>query len=171
MTGISDEYSKYEPFFDAVKAGDWKTAKEFYNQHPEAVRARHPFSGKTALHMAVDARQTKMVKKLVKLMDEKDLEIKSTVGGVTALGIASNTGITEMAECMVKKNRKLLTIPNSFNMIPLVRAYCNGYWHMARYLYSETPVEYLWADNGPSGATIISQSFASKEFGKSFKYI
>ncbi|XP_048434254.1 uncharacterized protein LOC125474486 isoform X1 [Pyrus x bretschneideri] len=163
-TGISDEYSKYEPFFDAVKAGDWKTAKEFYNQHPEAVRARHPFSGKTALHMAVDARQTKMVEKLVKLMDEKDLEIKSTVGGVTALGVASNTGITEMAECMVKKNRKLLTIPNSFNMIPLVRAYCNGYWHMARYLYSETPVEYLWADNGPSGATIISQSFASKEF-------
>lgn len=76
-----------------------------------------------------------------------------------------------MAECMVKKNRKLLTIPNSFNMIPLVRAYCNGYWHMARYLYSETPVEYLWADNGPSGATIISQSFASKEFGKSFKHI
>ncbi|CAN6574047.1 unnamed protein product [Malus baccata var. baccata] len=115
--------------------------------------------------MAVDARQTKMVKKLVKLMDVKDLEIKSTVGGVTALGVASNTGITEMAECMVKKNRKLLTIPNSFNMIPLVRAYCNGYWHMSRYLYSETPVEYLWADNGPSGATIISQSFASKEFG------
>ncbi|XP_068302813.1 uncharacterized protein [Pyrus communis] len=157
-----------KPFFEAVQAGRWETAKDFCIQHPEAVRVRHPSSGKTALHIAVEAGHVDIVKELVSLMEEGDLEIKSTQDGRTALAIAAIKGITEMAQCMVTRNEKLLGIPDSNNELPIVLAYLLGHRHMARYLYSVTPLEDLMPDKGPHGATIISNCFTSKEFGKSF---
>ena len=157
-----------KPFFEAVQTGRWETAKDFYIQHPEAVRVRHPSSGKTALHIAVEAGHVDIVKELVSLMEEGDLEIKSIGDGETALAIAAMKGITEMAECMVTKNKKLLSIPDVGIDIPLLIACVYGHWHVARYLYSVTPLEDLMPDKGPHGATIISNCFTSKEFGKSF---
>ncbi|CAN6571392.1 unnamed protein product [Malus baccata var. baccata] len=157
-----------KPFFEALQAGRWETARLFYIQHPEAVRVRHPSSGKTALHIAAEAGHVEIVKELVSLMEEDDLEIKSTQDGRTALALAAIKGITEMAQCMVTKNQKLLGIPDSNNELPIVLAYLLGHWHMARYLYSVTPFEDLMPAKGPQGATIISNCFTSKEFGKSF---
>ncbi|XP_070673748.1 uncharacterized protein [Malus domestica] len=160
------EYSQYKPFFEAVQAGRWETAKDIYIQHPVAVRVRHPLYGKTALHIAVEAGHVDIVKELVSLMDEADLEIKSV--GRTALAIAATKGIIEMAQCMVTRNKKLLSIPDACNHLPIVDAYLLGQWHMARYLYSVTPLEDLMPEKGPHGASIITHCFASKEFGKSF---
>ncbi|XP_068304356.1 probable E3 ubiquitin-protein ligase XBOS36 [Pyrus communis] len=166
LTGF--DYSRCKPFFEAVQAGRWETARDFHIQHPEAVRVRHPFSGKTALHIAVEAGHVDIVRELVSLMEEDDLEIKSTGDDYTALAIAAIEGITEMAECMVTRNKKLLSISDAFNDIPLVHACVYGHWHVARYLYSVTPLEDLMPDKGPHGATIISNCFLSKEFGKSY---
>ncbi|XP_050133559.1 uncharacterized protein LOC126609711 isoform X9 [Malus sylvestris] len=163
------EYSQYKPFFEAVQAGRWETAKGIYIQHPEAVRVRHPLYGKTALHIAVEAGHVDIVKELVSLMDEADLEIKSV--GRTALAIAATKGIIEMAQCMVTRNKKLLSIPDACNHLPIVDAYLLGQWHMARYLYSVTPLEDLMPEKGPHGASIITHCFASKEFDVSWDLI
>ncbi|XP_070673745.1 uncharacterized protein [Malus domestica] len=165
------EYGQYKPFLEAVQAGRWEAAKDFYIQHPEAVRVRHPLYGKTALHIAVEAGRVDIVKELVSLMDEADLEIKSTADGRTALDIAAYKGIIEMAQCMVTKNQKLLSIPNAFNDLPIVQAYLLGHWHMARYLYSVTPLDDLMPDKGPQGASIISLCFSAKEFDVSWDLI
>ncbi|XP_050133571.1 uncharacterized protein LOC126609711 isoform X21 [Malus sylvestris] len=165
------EYGQYKPFLEAVQAGRWEAAKDFYIQHPEAVRVRHPLYGKTALHIAVEAGRVDIVKELVSLMDEADLEIKSTADGRTALDIAAYKGIIEMAQCMVTKNQKLLSIPNAFNDLPIVQAYLLGQWHMARYLYSVTPLDDLMPDKGPQGASIISLCFSAKEFDVSWDLI
>ncbi|CAN6707903.1 unnamed protein product [Malus baccata var. baccata] len=119
-------YSQCKPFFEAVQAGRWETTKDFPIKHPEAVRVTHPASGKTALHIAVEAGHVDIVKELVSLMDEADLEIRATTDKRTALATAAIKGITEMAECMVTKNKELLSIPDEHDMLPIELAYLYG---------------------------------------------
>ncbi|TQE08151.1 hypothetical protein C1H46_006277 [Malus baccata] len=163
-------YSQCKPFFEAVQAGRWETTKDFPIKHPEAVRATHPASGKTALHIAVEAGHVDIVKELVRLMEVDDLEIKATTDQRTALATAAIKGITEMAECMVTKNKELLSIPDGHDMpdkhgmLPIELAYLYGQWRMAQFLYSNTPIEDLKPGKGPHGAIIICNCFASKEF-------
>ncbi|KAM5554330.1 hypothetical protein ABKV19_022614 [Rosa sericea] len=61
---------------------------------------------------------------------------------------------------MVWKNKKILSIGDASNRIPLVLAYRNGYLDVTRYLYSVTPREDLMPETGPNGSTIISQYIA-----------
>ncbi|RXH67835.1 hypothetical protein DVH24_027982 [Malus domestica] len=162
-------YSQCKPFFEAVQAGRWETTKDFPIKHPEAVRVTHPASGKTALHIAVEAGHVDIVKELVRLMEVDDLGIKATTDHRTALATAAIKGITKMAECMVPKNKELLSIPDGHDMLPIELAYLYGHWHMAQFLYSKTPLEDLMPDKGPHGAIIICNCFASKEFGIDIK--
>ncbi|XP_040361964.1 uncharacterized protein LOC112165293 [Rosa chinensis] len=162
-------FHKYEPFFDAVRKGDWDGTK-FLDETPDAITARIPYSGQTALHIATDARQTRIVEKLVKLMPEGSLEIKAD-DGMTALAVAASKGYTRMAQCMVEKNTKILSIGDAANRIPLVLACRNGHSDMIRYLYVATPVEDLMPEMGPNGATIVSQCFADKKYDLAWSLI
>ncbi|XP_062000111.1 ankyrin repeat-containing protein ITN1-like isoform X2 [Rosa rugosa] len=69
-----------------------------------------------------------------------------------------------MAKCMVWKNKKLLSIGDASNRIPVVLAYRNGCLDMTRYLYSVTPREDLMPETGPNGSTIISQCFIDQKY-------
>lgn len=160
----ADEFSQYEQLFDRVRTGNRDAVKEFLHQHPNAVRVRNPSSGKTPLHIAVTASHVDIVEDLVQLMSEKDLEIKGD-DGKTGLSVAADIGLTQIAQVMVRKNKKILSFPNAYDLIPVVSAYLNRHWEMASYLYSVTPLDHLRQENGPHGATIVSQCFYLKIFG------
>ncbi|XP_062025828.1 uncharacterized protein LOC133742164 isoform X1 [Rosa rugosa] len=82
--------SSYEPFFDSVVNGDWDNAKECLATLllPNVLRARSPAArGSTALHIAAREGHVHIVKELVLLMTQEDLEIRDD-NGCTALHIA-----------------------------------------------------------------------------------
>lgn len=85
---------------------------------------------------------------------------------MTALAAAASKGLTRMAKCMVSKNKRILSIGDASNRIPLVLAYRMGHLNMARYLYCVTPREDLMPETGPNGATIVSECFNEKKYGK-----
>lgn len=139
----------------------------FLTQHPDALRARITYLGKTALHTAADAGHLDIVKNLVYMMKEEDLEIQGN-DKKTALVVATNRGDIDMVQCMVNKNKKLVSILDASRRLPVVLAYRNSFWKLASYLYSVTPLEDLKPEKGPNGATLISQCFYSKRYGRSF---
>lgn len=165
-----DEFGLHQPFIVNVIMGDWDLVREYLSRNPEAIRERGSISGATALHLAVSYENVNMAKALVELMTEEDLEIQDA-NGATAMVYASNKGITELAKCMIEKNKKLISLPcPPDNIIPLVRAYSIGHWDLARYLYSVTPLEALLQDDGCGGAEIVSESFRAKKLGTCFQF-
>ena len=92
----------------------------------------------TVLHIAAAAKQTDLVKELVKQMTDEDLELVDN-DGFTAICFAAASGIVTIAEEMVKRNDKLLLIRNTrFNITPLYIAALLGRKEMASYLFSKT---------------------------------
>ncbi|CAL9014026.1 unnamed protein product [Prunus brigantina] len=157
--------SNTSDFILNVAKGDWDLAKEYLSRNPEAIRERYLIPCMTALHLAVAFEHVNMAKALVELMTGEDLEIQD-VDGLTAMAYAAIKGITQLAKCMIEKNKKLLILPSPpENKIPLLLAYSIGHWELARYLYSVTPLDALLQDNGCGGAEIVSESFRAKIFG------
>ncbi|CAK7325270.1 unnamed protein product [Dovyalis caffra] len=117
-------------------------ARNHLSQYPGAKTVKIKPYGETALHVAAYAGNLKFVEELVKLMSEEELEIQDN-RGKTALFIAAAVGITEMAECLVRKNKNLVTIMDKFNRFPLVEACLANHKDMALYLYSVTPLIFL----------------------------
>lgn len=155
---------RYKLLFDYVSNGDWDNAKtyllELGSDASHAVRARDS-RGDTAIHVAVLLGHVHIVKELVKLMTEQDLEIKNNIGSTPLHVLVHNCKaeehVIEMARYMVEKNNRLLTISSPVkNCIPVVDACGWNKWELGRYLYSVTPPEALMADNGPHGAVLTS---------------
>ncbi|CAB4274420.1 unnamed protein product [Prunus armeniaca] len=162
-TSVFNEFALHQPFIDSVTEGDWDLAKEYLSRNPEAIRERGSTYGLTALHMAVALENVNMAKALVESMTEEDLEIQDA-NGLTAFTHVVSRGITQLAKCIIEKNKKLLSLPSPpDNLIPLVWAYSIGHWELARYLYSVTPLEALLQDDGCGGAEIVSESFRAKK--------
>ncbi|CAB4268864.1 unnamed protein product [Prunus armeniaca] len=157
--------SLYKPLFDAVSRGDWNEAKEFLTLHPDAIRARHPYSNKTALHMATELEHEHIVEELVQLMSEEDLEITENQSSFTALALAARRGNIKMVECMVGKSKKILSITTNQNLTPILLASNNDQWDVVHYLYSVTPIEDLMPEKGPYGAALIYYFITGRKFG------
>ncbi|XP_040369448.1 uncharacterized protein LOC112189352 isoform X2 [Rosa chinensis] len=157
----TEDFSVYVPFFDAVRSGDWSIATEFLTNNPNALTARTPYSGKTALHIAVDTCDVQIVEAVVQLMRSEDLEIKAN-DGKTALASVADVGIIEMARCLVSKNNNVVAIGDAYNMLPVVLASNKGHWDLATYLYSVTPAEaLLWERNG---AALVCHCIYNRKF-------
>ncbi|KAJ6317331.1 hypothetical protein OIU76_012966 [Salix suchowensis] len=152
------------PLLDLYKhahKGDWDATKIYLSRYPDAIKARIKPYGGTALHVAARAGNLKVVEELVKLMSEKDLEIQDDEGN-TALSRAANVGITKMADCLVSKNKNLVTFVHKDNSIPLVEACLASHKDMALYLYSVTPVEFLCHDNGIHGSRFLQSAITAR---------
>jgi hypothetical protein len=98
-------------------------------------------------------------------MSVEELEIQDNQGN-TALSIAALVGIRKMAECLVRKNKHLVTFVNAQKMIPLVGACIGNRKDMALYLYSVTPFEFLRQDNGNHGSYFLQCAIGAQMLGK-----
>ncbi|CAB4268876.1 unnamed protein product [Prunus armeniaca] len=157
--------SQNQPLFDAVWSGDWDEAKQFLTLHPNAIRTRLPSTNEIALHMATDLEHEHIVEELVQLMSEEDLEITDN-DGWTALALAASRGNIKMVECMVRKSKKILSIPtrDRNNVTPLVLASMNEQWDIVDYLYSVTPFQDLMPEKGPYGAGLLRTFIMGMKF-------
>ena len=131
--------------------------------------ARCSRTGKTALHFAAEAGCVKVVDQLVMLMSAENLEIIDN-DGFTALARATCKGNRRLAECMVRKSEKLITIQNDKGNIPAVAALYDGNLDLARYLYFHTPSEILRAGTGIIGPTVVCEAIYNNALGKNLLY-
>ncbi|KAF5470259.1 hypothetical protein F2P56_010783 [Juglans regia] len=142
----------YAVLVEAVRKGDWITTRGFLEDNPAALTARiftGTYPGGTILHAAVDADQEYIVQELVNKMSEHNLAIQDN-GRQTALHITTISGNQRMAECLITKNRSLVSIRDKDNDLPVALAMAWGHKELARYLYFPTPLEDLVADyQGP----------------------
>ncbi|KAM5575588.1 hypothetical protein ABKV19_014506 [Rosa sericea] len=84
------EFERYIPFSDFVINGDWENANECLTKLPDAITARNEF-GDIALHIAARLGYLHIVKELILLMGQDDLQTKNA-DGLTALHEAFNNG-------------------------------------------------------------------------------
>ena len=140
--------------------------KHFLKENPDVVRAIHPFYNQTALHIASISGRFRVVEELVSKMREEDLEIRAA-NGYTALAISTISGDSRIAECMVRRNKKIVSVPDDIlEFIPLEFALLHGHKEMSRYLYSVTPLEALLREEGKHGATVITYCIYLQCYGK-----
>jgi ankyrin repeat protein len=145
--------------------GDWDAIKTYLSHYPNAKKAKIKPYDETVLHVAASSGNLKVVKELVKLMSVEELEIQDDQGD-TALSIAAFGGIRKMAECLVSKNKNLVTFENARKKIPLVEACTSNCKDMALYLYSVTPFEFLRQDKGNHGSCFLQCAIGTQMLGK-----
>ena len=165
-------FSQYAFFEKHIREGDWDAANRFICSSPEAVTAKISIFGSTALHIAIFEGHMNIVEELVKIMSEENLKIKDA-DDYTVLGYCAKVGNIQMAKCIIEKSQTLLRIKNGiYDLIPVVVAltFNPDGTEMARYLYSETPLEDLMPRNGINGAMFITRAIYSKAIGKNFRF-
>lgn len=133
---------RYLHLYQAALKGNWQNAKDVLDIHPEAVKVPITAENETALHIAAAAKHTTFVKELLNRMDDNDLECTNK-SNETALCLAAASGIVEIAQQMVEKNKELTLIRNSYGMTPLFIAASLGRTEMASYLFYETSFQAL----------------------------
>ncbi|XP_075644590.1 uncharacterized protein LOC142615706 isoform X2 [Castanea sativa] len=157
-------FSQYVSLEKHIRRGDWDAANQVISSNPEVATAKISIFGRTALHIAIFEGHVNVVEELVKIMSEEDLKIKDAID-FSVLGYCAIVGNIQMAKCIIGKSWTLLSIGSrSDNLILVVLALTNNPHgiEMARYLYSETPLEDLMPRNGINGATFITWAIYSK---------
>ncbi|XP_054811612.1 uncharacterized protein LOC129312867 isoform X2 [Prosopis cineraria] len=156
------ESDKMDRLYEAISENNWNAAKAILEENPSALTAKITSSGKTALHAAVMYGHVTLVEKLVKLVPPELLETKDDFGDTPLLS-STVTGITQIAECLVSKNKDTLGISNSTKELPIALALLNGHQQMGRYLYSITPLKLLTPpENGVHGTMVLLRCFQTK---------
>nr|XP_028964554.1 ankyrin repeat-containing protein ITN1-like [Malus domestica] len=163
--GVDDSY--LGPLFSDVWRGDWKAAKAFLDQNPEAIGKVYSKDGGTIIHSAILFKRFDIVKELLQWMREEDLAITDQ-HGCTPLIYAINQGSIEIVENMIEMNKNIaaMRIPPD-NMTPVLYAFSLGFNEIARKLYKVTPPEELTCgpNEGRDGAELISSCFYAQSFG------
>lgn len=108
--------------YKAVRSGHWKVAEEFLKTRPyEVITPKDQTALQVAVAVAVAAGHMHRVEKLMELMKPEELEIRDN-DGYTALMSAVVRGKHRSAECVLRKNQKLISIGFSGGNIPVVIA-------------------------------------------------
>ncbi|KAL9402823.1 hypothetical protein Peur_006672 [Populus x canadensis] len=150
--------------------GDWDAIKTYLIRYPNARKAMIKPYGGTALHVAAFSGHLRVVEELVKLMSVEELEIQDNQGN-TGLSSAAFVGKRKMAECLVRKNKHLVTFVNAQKKIPLVQACISNCKDMALYLYSVTPFEFLCQGNGHHGSYFLQCAIGAQMLDIVFDFL
>ncbi|CAA2984568.1 ankyrin repeat-containing ITN1-like isoform X2 [Olea europaea subsp. europaea] len=160
----SSENLDYWPLYKAIKEGNWHDTNEFFQQKELPFNARVSAHKETALHIATLSGQTEIVEKLVKSMEPQDLELTNEYGA-TALSLAAICGAKKLAEKMISKNKKLVTMVTKGHedgRLPVIVAASYGQEKMVRYLYKVTPKDELSPEKGENGVTLLNRLITAK---------
>ncbi|XP_059634745.1 uncharacterized protein LOC132277051 [Cornus florida] len=115
------DLSYYLPLHQAVKNGNWETAKRFNESDPNALTAVISLHKMTALHVASCSGRWQFVEKLVKLMPTEAIAMQENRGR-TALHFAAISGTKKAVRTLVTKNNDLTQIVDAHGQTPLFMA-------------------------------------------------
>ncbi|PIN11231.1 hypothetical protein CDL12_16175 [Handroanthus impetiginosus] len=125
----------YLPLYKAAVKGDWESARNFFDQDPDAVTAKITKASETALHVAVGIGKAKhFVKKLLELIPTEALVNLRDELGHTALHCAASFGNVEEAKLLVSKDPGLTNTQCNSSSLPI---------HMAALYANKDMVSYL----------------------------
>ncbi|KAL4288388.1 hypothetical protein AHAS_Ahas19G0281200 [Arachis hypogaea] len=167
--GLTSFIREYRPLHEALRKGDLaETEKYLIKDHPGSLCAKITSNHETALHIAIMFGHLDLAKRLVELMSEEDLALKSR-NGTTALHlvtllIENEDEIIDVAKCMVEKNKRLVTLSDTNDWLPVTLALDLGHTEMARYLYSQTPFEFFQPRLGKHGVVLLVQCYYTNLF-------
>ncbi|GKV46097.1 hypothetical protein SLEP1_g53109 [Rubroshorea leprosula] len=147
---------------NAIYKGNLRKVRGYFQNNPDAISTKFE-NGETALHVAITAGQLRIAKELItstRMANSHHLKIQDK-SGYTALSFAARGGMMEIAKCLIEKNRDLLTIPDANKTIPVQLACRAGIEDMTRYLYCNTPLEFL---DGGYGFDLLEECITKKMF-------
>ncbi|PIN25472.1 hypothetical protein CDL12_01787 [Handroanthus impetiginosus] len=125
----------YLPLYKAALKGDWESARNFFDQDPNAVTAKITKASETALHVAVGTGKAKnFVKELLELIPTEALVNLRDEFGHTALHCAAIFGNVEAAKLLVSKDPGLTNTQCHSSSLPV---------HMAALYANKDMVSYL----------------------------
>ncbi|GKV35991.1 hypothetical protein SLEP1_g44178 [Rubroshorea leprosula] len=136
------ERSRSNDFLKAIFNQKWDTVMKLLEDCQLLGKNPHFLGKRTSLlHLAVQTGDVEGVRKLVRIMSEEEILFQDETGR-TALAYAAYFGATDIAELLTITNKKLLTIPDTEGMIPVVRACFQRFKDTTLYLYFQT-LEFL----------------------------
>ncbi|RYR37703.1 hypothetical protein Ahy_A09g042581 [Arachis hypogaea] len=167
--GLTSFIREYRPLHEALRKGDLAEIEKYLiKDHPGSLCAKITSNHETALHIAIMFGHLDIAKRLVELMSEEDLALKSR-NGTTALHLVTlliedKDKIIDVAKCMVEKNKRLVTLSDAHDWLPVTLALDLGHTEMARYLYSQTPFEFFQPRLGKHGVVFLVQCYYTNLF-------
>ncbi|KAL4322332.1 hypothetical protein HN51_067056 [Arachis hypogaea] len=177
-----------------IKRGYWNDAKSFIERNTDAIFFTVPSSGRTVLHVAVASGRKAIVKELVSIGNRRLLRMQDKKGYTCLALAAKFTDDTEIAEWLIKKGgTEMLTIKtkddddggggaaydkitkrkkdeddnddgNDKGKIPVVIAAAKGHKKMTKYLFSQTPIEVFFDNDGHYGLMLLRRCIDAEIF-------
>ncbi|XP_042958207.1 uncharacterized protein LOC122293816 [Carya illinoinensis] len=131
----NEDRGSYEELYNAVRDGNLEETRRILESQPEALNKSITDEDETALHIAVINGREDIVQELVNQMSEEALEMHDS-DGYTALITAAVLGNETMVECMlVDQHRRLISITDSEENLPVVMALNSRQIKMGRLLF------------------------------------
>ncbi|RID63312.1 hypothetical protein BRARA_E02329 [Brassica rapa] len=169
---LPQENSTNLVLFKHIDSGNLEATKDFLDRNPEAITASLTSNGDRPIHKAVLSGHIKIVEEIVKRIHHpvEELVIKND-DGYTALAYAATGGIVRIAECLVKKCPRLVSVRNAKEHIPIVLASLYGHKDLVRYLYSHTllsdldPCDESDEHKGKNGAMLVTNCIVDGLYG------
>ncbi|KAK6249725.1 hypothetical protein SCA6_003730, partial [Theobroma cacao] len=152
-----------------ISSGDLVSVNKFLNNYSFPLNAEF-LHYRSVLHAAIVLGQLKIFKLLLSFVSDEDLHLTDNNGN-TAMSFAAMHGNTEIAECLFKRNKKLVTTVNLQGGIPVLQACTGGHKDTLGYLYSVTPIDFLLSETKIHGSRLLNACILSKQFDVAFDLI
>lgn len=133
---------------DTVRWGKWTEALVLLKNLKKSGSRISKVAGTIALYLAIPQGQTDVVKKLVELISDKD--VAAHVSDRSDLTHVAAFGNCDMAECILRKDEKLISLEDvRGKRIPVVAALEFGMielaYHLCRHSSGSSRKRHLWS--------------------------